>query len=499
MSLFGAEAGHVAHHPRREPEFDGPLTWERVEAVFADCEDFSHKEVRPPHWETSIRVCWLGGMVRSERLNDYVLRPLGTLDIPQGERPTRALLDGGVWNQDAREQTTVDDTVAQLLEGSCALFLLDGVITCSVETEEKRSVSEPENETEMKGARDSFVESVRTNTSLVRRRLRSPHLKIQRHVVGRQTRTPVELLWLEGLTDPALPARIARRLDEIDEDGLLTTAELEEYLTDPKATAFPRVLFTERPDRMCRGLLEGRVALLIDGLAVGALLPGDVSLFLKAPQDRSYHWLAATALRVLRYVCVVLTLLLPGFYIAVAEFHFELIPTSLALSIIASKQDVPFPTAFEVVGLLVAFEVLQEAGQRLPKTIGQTVSIIGGLVVGQAAVDAKIVSPVVVIVVAVAGVAGFTVPDQDFANALRLWRLLLALLAALAGLFGVTVGAALLIVHLAGLEDHGFPYLGPFGTPGRNALEGGPILRRPVPEDKLRPTGLNTENWRKRG
>lgn len=159
----------------------------------------------------------------------------------------------------------------------------------------------------------------------------------------------------------------------------------------------------------------------------------------------------------------------------------------------------PFPTAFEVIGLLVAFEVLQEAGQRLPKTIGQTVSIIGGLVVGQAAVDAKIISPVVVIVVAVAGVAGFTVPDQDFANALRLWRLLLALLAALAGLFGVTVGAALLIAHLAGLEDHGFSYLGPFGTPGRNALEGGPILRRPVPEDKLRPTGLNTENWRKRG
>ncbi|MCD7760724.1 MAG: spore germination protein, partial [Clostridiales bacterium] len=200
MSLFGAGAGHVAHHPRREPEFDGPLTWERVEAVFADCEDFSHKEVRPPNWETGIRVCWLGGMVRSERLNDYVLRPLGTLDIPQGERPTRALLYGGVWNQDAQEQTTVDDTVAQLLEGSCALFLPDGVITCSVETEEKRSVSEPENETEMKGARDSFVESVRTNTSLIRRRLRSPHLKIQRHVVGRQTRTPVELLWLEGLT-----------------------------------------------------------------------------------------------------------------------------------------------------------------------------------------------------------------------------------------------------------------------------------------------------------
>lgn len=497
MGLFDPK-GHVAHHPRREPVFDQPLSWEAVCAVFDNCEDFTKKELTPQGWDRSIRICWLNGMVRSERLNDYVLRPLAAWPLPSGEMPVEGVLEGGVWNQSAQLQTTLDETVQELIQGSCAIFLPDGVVTCSVETEEKRSVSEPENESENKGAKDGFVESVRTNTSLLRRRLRTPFLKIERHIIGRQTRTPVELLWIEGIADPALPQRVAKRLDEIDEDGLLSTGDLEEYLTSPRATAFPRILFTERPDRLCQGLMDGRVALLIDGIPLGCLLPGDVSQFMKAPQDRSYHWAAASALRVLRYVCLLITLLLPGFYISVAEFHFELIPTELAMSIIASKQDVPFSTAFEVMGLLIAFEILQEAGLRLPKTIGQTVSIIGGLVVGQAAVDAKIVSPVVVIVVAVSGIAGFTMPNQDFSNALRLWRFGLAVLASLAGIFGMTMGAAFLVAHLASLEDFGVPYLGPLAARRRSGLEGHPILRQPVPEVKLRPSEVQPENRRQR-
>lgn len=498
MGLFGGNMGHIAHHPERKPKFDQPLTWENFRAIFDGCADFGQKQLTLQGWDQPVPIGWLDGMVRGERLNDYVLRPLAAWPLPHGGSITSAIVEGGVWNQDAQVQETLDETVEAVLNGSCAIFLPDGVITCMVATEEKRAVTEPQDEAQNKGAKDGFVESVRTNTSLLRRRMRTPELQIQRFLVGRRTHTPVELLWLKGVASEQMIGRIQRKLDEIDEDGLLTTGELEEYLTDPKATAFPRVLFTERPDRVCQGLLNGRAAILVDGIPLGCLLPGDVSQFMKAPQDKSYHWAVASSLLLLRYLCLVLTLLLPGFYISVAEYHFELIPTKLAMSIIASKQDVPFPTAFEVIGLLAAFEILQEAGLRLPKTIGQTVSIIGGLVVGQAAVDAKIVSPVVVIVVAVAGIAGFTIPNQDFSNALRVWRLLLAGLASLMGIFGLMAGTAFLIAHLASLEDFGVPYLVPFAPRERNSLESHPVLRKPVPEVKLRPSELCPENRRKR-
>lgn len=498
MGVFGGNGGHVAHHKLWRPQFDQPLNWETFSATFQGCADFAKKELTPKGWKEPIKIAWLDGMIRGERLNDYVLRPLAAWPLPQEERPTQAIVEGGVWNQNAQIQTTLDDTVEAVVNGSCAIFLPDGVITCWVATEEKRAVTQPENESQNKGAKDGFVESIRTNTSLLRRRMRTPELRIQRFLIGRRTRTPVELLWIEGIASEHLIRRIQTRLEEIDEDALLTTGELEEYLTDPTATAFPRVLFTERPDRVCKGLLDGRAAILVDGIPLGCVLPGDVSQFMKAPQDKSYHWLVSSGLLLLRYLCLMLTLLLPGFYISVAEHHFELIPTKLAMSIIASKQDVPFSTAFEVIGLLIAFEILQEAGLRLPKTIGQTVSIIGGLVVGQAAVDAKIVSPVVVIVVAVAGIAGFTMPNQDFSNALRVWRLGLAALAALMGIFGLMAGTAFLIAHLASLEDFGVPYLVPFAPQERNQMESQPILRKPVPEVKLRPGELHPENRRKR-
>ena len=489
---------HAPHHPRKTPSVEGPLTWEGICALFEGCADFAVKEQTPPGWKEPIRICWLEGMVRTERLNDYVLRPLAACRVPEGVTPGDYLETGGVWDQAVRRQESLEETASALVSGSCALFLPGAVLTCAVETEEKRSVSQPDNETEVKGAKDSFVESIRTNTSLLRRRLRTPHLKIQRHIIGRQTQTPVELIWIDGIVDPALPKRVAEKLADIDEDGVITTGELEEYLTEPRRTVFPRVLFTERPDRVCQGLLEGRVALVADGISMGCVLPGDVSQFLRAPQDRSYHWLAATALLMLRYLSLIVTLLMPGFYIAVATFHVELIPTQLAISIIASEQDVPFPTAMEVIGLLISFEILQEAGLRLPKTIGQSVSIIGGLVVGQAAVEAKIVSPAVVIVVAVAGITGFTVPNQDFSNALRLWRLLLSVFASMVGVFGLTMGGAFLVAHLAGLNDFGVPYLWPFSRAVELDTEDGPVLRQPLPEVKLRPAELHPGNRRRR-
>ena len=287
------------------------------------------------------------------------------------------------------------------------------------------------------------------------------------------------------------------RIRAIDVDALLSVADIEEYIVDSRRTVFPQVVFTERPDRFCRGLMDGRVGMLVDGIPMGCLLPCDLNQFLRAPQDRSYHWFTASLLILLRYACMIVSVLLPGFFIAMTAFHLQMIPTQLALSIMASKLDVPFSTQFEVLVMLLAFEVLQEAGLRLPNTIGQSVSIIGALVVGQAAVDAKIVSPAVIIVAAAAGMAGFTIPYQDFSNGLRVWRFAAALGACFAGLFGLMIVTTGVVYQLAKIKNFGVSYLTPF-APGAWQQSGGEwVLRGPMPSIKLRVLSLGPEGKRR--
>ena len=489
-------------HPRQEPRVPGGLSLESVERAFAQCADFSKREVYL-HGDRSraVTVCYIDGQARTERLNDYVLRPLAQdpmlASVPEGE--VFSLLErGALYAQAAKRETELDPVVLALIDGSCALFLAgrSDALVIPVATEEKRSVGEPENEPALKGARDSFVESLRTNTSLVRRRLRAPELCIREFVVGRQSLTPVDVVWLEGIADPDTVARVGEKLEGIDIDGVEAAGNLEEYLTDAARSPFPRMPFTQRPDRFCQGLLEGRVGLLADGIPLGWMLPGTIDQFFKTGQDRAYHWLVASALSVIRYLCALITLLLPGMYIALVTFHPEAIPARLALSIVAAKQEVPFSTIFEVLIMLLSFEVIQEAGLRLPGPIGATVSILGGLVVGNAAVEAHIVSPAVLIAVAIAGVAGYTQPSQDMGNALRLWRFLLAILASVGGLFGLALGCAALIVHLAGLESFGVPYLAPFTT-GTRVRRGHPSLfRLPLPAMKWRDGAVHSQNRR---
>ena len=493
---MGSHQENVPHHPKPEVVYDLPLNLQGLESAFAHCVEFASREIVLVQGGTCT-VCWLDGLVKSERLNDYVLRPLITGPVPAEVQKVGGLLQGVIWNLNVQTQTTVDETVAAMVDGSCAVVLPDGVLTCSVPTEEKRSVEGPENETEAKGARDSFVESVRTSTSLVRRRLKSAKVKCEEYRVGRTSQTAVDVLWVEDITNQTLVDKISQRIADMDIDALLAASDIEEYLVDSRSTVFPQVLFTERPDRFCRGLMDGRVGVLIDGIPLGCLVPCDLNQFLRTSQDLSYHWAIVSVLTLLRYLSIFITVLLPGFYIAVSAFHLQMIPTQLALSIIASKQDVPFSTQFEVLVMLLAFELLQEAGLRMPKTIGQSVSIIGTLVVGQAAVEAKIVSPAVIIVVAAAGMAGFTMPSQDFANGLRIWRFLVALGACFAGLFGLTTVVAALIFQLAKMQNCGVSYLTPFMAKEWQHKGGGWVVRGPMPDIKLRDLSLNPEGKRR--
>ena len=250
-----------------------------------------------------------------------------------------------------------------------------------------------------------------------------------------------------------------QRLAAIDIDGMLTPASVEEYVTGSRKTAFPLLQYTERPDTFCQGLLNGQVGLLVDGLPLGYLAPVDLGILMKSTEDRAVDYISATCLRVLRYLALLAALLLPGLYVAMATYHQEMIPTKLLLAIIDSKQEVPFDTVFEVIGLLAAFELLQEAGLHLPQAIGTAVSIIGGLAVGTTAVDARLISPAALIVAASAGICGFTLPSRDLSDAIRVWRFALAILAGVGGLFALTAGGVLLLIHLSGLTSLDVSYL----------------------------------------
>ena len=408
MPWIGPKGEAVPPHPRPEPRFEGDLTADRIRWIFRDSADFGERPVLiggDPAKRTT--VFFLNGQVRNERMNDYILRPLATSPLLREATPQaafRMMTEGIVYTQLVQVCTTLDQAVFALINGS-VVFAFPGegrMISYFAATEEKRALSPPENEPSLKGARDSFVESLRTNTSLVRRRLRAPELKIAEVIAGRQTVTPVDILYIEGITNPDLVAETKRRLAAVDTDELLQTASLEELIVDEVDTAFPMLAYTERPDRFCAGLVEGRVGVIVDGIPLGYLLPGTVGQFFKTGQDRAQNWVAASFLSVLRYLCMLLSLFLPAWYVAAVNFHPEMIPARLAWSISEAKTDVPFSTIFEVLIMLLAFEAVQEAGLRLPGAIGQTASILGGLVVGSAAVEASIVSPVVLIVVAIA-------------------------------------------------------------------------------------------------
>ena len=433
-------------------------------AQFEDAADFETRKVLCGG--QLLTVLFLDGLTSGGDIAEQVVRPLAQMTDEAREEVlyTRAL-QGGVWCASVKEPESTQHAAELLVNGFCViLFPKSGkALGCEVKTGEKRSPSPPETENTVKGAKDAFTETLRTNTSLVRRHLRTPGLRLAETVIGKRTLTKVTVCWIDRLTDPELPRRMQERLSSIDIDGALSPAAIEEYVTGSRRTAFPLLEYTERTDHFCQGLLDGQVGLLTDGLPLGYLAPVGLGRLMRSPEDRATDFFSASMLRLLRYAALGVSLLLPALYAAMAMFHQQMLPTKLLLSIIESKQNVPFSTLLEVLGLLCAFELLQQAGLHLPQAVGTAVSIIGGLVVGTAAVDAKLVSPAALIVTASSGICGFTLPNRELSDAVRLWRFVLTVLAGLWGLFGVTVGLLLLLTELAGLESLGRSYLSPFG------------------------------------
>lgn len=469
----------------------GPLTDENIRAMFHGANDFITRELHCGPW--TLYAYAIDGLIAGGDASDYVIKPITEhLSAASIQDLYDHALHGMIYNAVADPCNDLDTVALKLVNGFCVILFPDaGAIAFEVKTGVNRGPSAPEVENTVKGPKDAFVENVRLNTGLLRRHLRSPDLRLYETQVGRRSLTNVSVVWLEGITNGELVERMKSRLKEIDIDGLVSPASVEEYVTGSRATAFPLLQYTERTDRFCQGILNGQVGLLVDGLPLGYLAPVDVGSLMASPEDRSIDYVSASCIRVLRYAALLLSLLLPGFFIAMATFHHEMIPLPLLRAMIESKQSVPFSTAMEVLGLLIAFELLQESGIHLPQAIGQSVSIIGGIVVGTAAVEAKIISPAALIAVSIAGVCGFVQPNRDFAEAIRVWRFIVAVLGSLGGLFGVTVGAILQLIHLSGLTSLDVAYLAPFSegdTPD--------ILRSRLKDQKFRSRRLRPKDRR---
>lgn len=466
------------------------ITDEKIRRQFQGASDFETRTLAVGGM--SLQAYFIDGLVSSGFIADYIFKPI-VQSLPDSvSRAYDAALEGAVYNAVARPCKDFTDAVQKIVNGFCVvLFPEVGAIAFEVRTGVGRNPAPPEVENTVKGSKDAFVETLRINTSLLRRHLRSPDLRIYGAQVGRRSLTNVAVLWLEGITSPELVERMKLRLSQIDVDGLLSPAAVEEYVTGSRATAFPLMQYTERPDRFSQGLLDGRVGLMVDGLPLAYLAPADIGYLMQSPEDRSRDYVSASCIRVLRYCALVLSLLLPGFFIALATFHQEMIPLPLLRSIIESKASVPFTTAVEVLGLLVAFELLQESGIHLPQAIGQSVSTIGGIVVGTAAVDAGLISPAALIAVSIAGVCGFVLPNRDLAEAIRVWRFAIAAVSAVAGLVGVTLGLIVLVIHLADLTCLGVAYLAPFHE---GKAEG--LLRWRLRYQKWRNLRLNPQDRR---
>ena len=364
------------------------------------------------------------------------------------------------------EVTEVKDLDAlfdQVLMGSTALLLEGTATALAIDTAgwKTRDIEESDAEISIRGPRESFNESIHDNLSLIRRRLRVPQLWVEGFRLGSLSRTQVAVVYIKGLAGEEMLEEVRTRLQQIDTDSIIESGQVEEFIEDTPFTFLPLFLRTERPDRVTASLAEGQVAIFTDGSPFALLAPVTLFNMLQAPEDSFEKVFIGTFLRFLRLAAITISTFLPGLFVAVLNFHPEILPTTLFLRIASAREGIPFPLVFELAIMEFVFEILREAGVRLPAAIGPAISIVGALVLGDAAIQAGIVSPPVVIVVALTAIASFAVPNFALGISGRLLRFLFVILGAVFGLFGLQIGIFILLVHLCALRSLGIPYMAP--------------------------------------
>ncbi|QQE76061.1 spore germination protein [Brevibacillus composti] len=464
---------------------------EIIKHLFQDCSDFVVREFQ---LKNSVHGCaiFVDGLIDTKQVNEA----LESLMIEKGGADDVQVIESEILPVSQITQVTnYKDLLMAVLSGDTGI-LIEGnsiALTLGIRGAEKRSVNEPEGESVVRGPREGFIENIRTNTSLLRRRLKTPRLKMKSVVVGKQTNTNIVVAFMDGIVDPEVRDEVLARIEKINIDAVLESGYIEEMIQDNTYSPFPQVQYSERPDTVAAALLEGRVAVFVDGTPMVLIVPTTFWMMMQANEDYYERFQMATLIRWLRYLFLVVSLLTPAGYVAVTTFHPEMLPTTLLLSIAAAREAIPFPAVVEALIMEISFEALREAGIRLPKTVGQAVSILGALVVGQAAVQAGIVSAPMVIVVSITGIASFTVPHFNASIALRMLRFPLMFAASFLGIYGILIGIVLIMGHMANLRSFGVPYLSPLAPMSVGDFKD-VLIRTPWPHLKQRPGFMGTQD-----
>ncbi|MBU8905470.1 spore germination protein [Desertibacillus haloalkaliphilus] len=446
---------------------------------------------------------FIDGLADDNGIEKKIIKPLMSANLEERSMSDRSkmidhLMKDEITFVEPSVETTFDDAILPLMSGE-TLLIIDGVkqfFLFDTRQFTQRAIEEPDSEIVVRGPRDGFNEVLHTNVVLLRRRIRDPNLTVQFGQVGRRAKHDFALLYMKGIANQELIDEVRYRMACIDTDDVAETGSLEQYIEDNVLSPFPQMMRTERPDKIADALLNGKVVVVMDGTPFVVMMPVTFHELFKSPEDNYDRWHIGSLLRMLRYIAAFIAMFLPALYIAMVSYHQGMIPTTLALSIAGSREGVPFPGFVEAFLMEFTIELLREAGVRLPRAVGQTIGIVGGLVIGDAAVRAGIVSPIMVIVVALTAIASFAIPAYNVSITLRILRFAMMIAAAMFGLFGIVIVYILINIHFVGLRSFGSYYASPFAPyyfPGWLDT----IIRAPHSIQKKRPAEPKTVDNRR--
>lgn len=453
--------------------------------------------------QTRVAIIYVDGLVDKNFVHEFILQPL-MFSIRETKLKDSLDISGSIreilqkFSLTAGELQIINDyeTLYQKVLSGDTVIILDGdTHGFSIGTKgwEGRTVEEPSTEQVVRGPKDGFTENIRTNTALIRRRIRDNQLMFENYQIGKRSKTDVTIGYLKDIANEKIVQELRERLDRINVDSILEGGYIEEYIQDDTYSPFPTVYNTERPDVVAAGLFEGRIVIIVDGSPFALLVPALFNHFMQSSEDYYQRADISTLIRVLRFTCFLLSLLVPSAYIAVTTYHQEMLPTALLISLSAQREGVPFPAVIEALIMEITFEILREAGLRMPRAIGSAISIVGALVIGQAAVEAGLISATVVIVVSFTAICSFVIPKFNMSITTRMLRFGFMILAATFGLFGIILGLLFMVLHLTSLRSFGVPYMAPFAPTIANDLQD-TIFRTSLWKMKSRPRLINQKD-----
>lgn len=466
-----------------------------LKRVFHNSSDIVFRKVQmtgQDHW----LIIYFATLVEEELINDHILKPL----IAKSEKhedilKTEWLDDQSISMGMTSVTSQVTDLVKQVLNGHTAVLTVGNcdAMMVRVNAKSQRSLEEPSSEPVIRGPRLGFIENISKNIGLIRSIIKTSRLKMESFTLGELSQTQVVITYIEGIASETVIEEVRERVSQIEIDGILDSGYVEEFIEDSPYSPFPLVHSTERPDVVASELLEGKVAILVDTSPFVLIVPMTFWTGLQASEDYYVRWPIGTFVRWIRFLFIFIAIFAPPLYVAVTTFHQEMIPTNLVLSIASSREPVPFPAMIEALLMEITFEALREAGIRLPKQIGQAISIVGALVIGQAAVQAGIISAPVVIIVSITGIAAFTIPRYSFANGIRLLRFPMLFLAGSLGLYGIVFGFLAILLHVTSLRSFGVAYFTPIAPLRLSSLKD-VFFRAPIWAKTRRPQATGSKN-----